>query len=148
MNTSRDMKRGGLALVAASLLLALGLQAPARAQAGAEAGEGQGAQAGETRDGRFRHGGFGRRGPGMEPEAGMRGPRMAGGRLLERFDTLDSNDDSLLSQEELLAGPRQRIDRLFGCLDTDADGLLSKEELEGGRELRACMQAFGVDEAR
>jgi hypothetical protein len=138
------MKSGTLALLAGSILLGLGLQAPVQAQT--EQSDTQGI--GEAREGRFHRGGFGR---------GGAGPRMAprdGAQLLERFDTLDTNDDSRLDQDELLAGPQRRIEAMFTCLDADADGFLTTEELattrEGGREarraLRDCLQDVGATE--
>lgn len=64
-------------------------------------------------------------------------PDFAGGASLEqRFDTLDSNDDSLLDATELAAGREARAQEQFTRLDTDADGLLTPDELRAGRTER------------
>lgn len=71
-----------------------------------------------------------------------------GGPLLGRFDTLDTNDDGYLDEDELLAGPRERMVDTFTQLDANADGLLSREELQTAREgqferreeLRRCIE--------
>lgn len=141
MNRTRHIKIGQAALLAGSVLLALGLLAPVQAQP--RAGDSQ--VGGEAREGRFHRGGFGQGGPRMAQRDG------AG--LLDRFDTLDTNDDSRLDLEELLAGPQRRVEVMFSCLDADADGFLTTEELaatrEGGREarraLRSCLQEAGPD---
>ncbi len=66
----------------------------------------------------------------------------------ERFDTLDSNDDSLLDAEELAAGRLVQATEQFTRLDADADGLLTPQELraahadrrEVARSVRDCVR--------
>lgn len=78
----------------------------------------------------------------QEEHPGMAGPDG----IAERFDTLDTNDDSLLDAEELAAGRLARAEEQFNRLDADADGLLTPDELraqradrrELGRSLREC----------
>lgn len=57
----------------------------------------------------------------------------------ERFDTLDSNDDSLLDADELAAGRLAQAEERFARLDADADGQLTPEELRAGRPDRRAM---------
>lgn len=66
----------------------------------------------------------------------------------QRFDTLDTDDDSLLDAEELAAGRLAQAEEQFARLDADADGLLTQDELraahtdrrELGRATRDCMR--------
>lgn len=57
----------------------------------------------------------------------------------ERFDTLDSNDDSFLDADELAAGRLAQAEERFARLDTDADGQLTQDELRAGRPERRAM---------
>jgi hypothetical protein len=75
--------------------------------------------------------------------------------LAERFDTLDTNDDSFLDADELAAGQRERATAQFERLDADADGFVTAAELEAAHEeqmaqrmehrdcMRAAMQPSG-----
>jgi hypothetical protein len=66
----------------------------------------------------------------------------------ERFDTLDSNDDSRLDAEELAAGRLVQATEQFTRLDADADGQLTPQELraahadrrEVARSVRDCVR--------
>lgn len=57
----------------------------------------------------------------------------------ERFDTLDSDDNSLLDADELAAGRLALAEERFARLDTDADGQLTQDELRAGRPDRRAM---------
>jgi hypothetical protein len=57
----------------------------------------------------------------------------------ERFDTLDSDDNSLLDTDELAAGRLAQAEERFARLDTDADGQLTQDELRAGRPDRRAM---------
>lgn len=56
--------------------------------------------------------------------------------LEERFDTLDSNDDSYLDADELVAGRLAQAEAQFTALDADADGFLIQAELRAQRANR------------
>lgn len=76
-------------------------------------------------------------------------PEFAGPAGIEqRFDTLDTDNNSLLSAQELADGRLAHAEEQFSRLDADADGLLTQDELraahtdrrELGRATRDCMR--------
>jgi Ca2+-binding EF-hand superfamily protein len=52
------------------------------------------------------------------------------------FSLMDSNNDGLLSKEEVLSFHQQR----FTLMDADADGLLTKEEMKNHRQKKRFMR--------
>jgi len=69
-------------------------------------------------------------GPGMMGERGV-GMHGSPDGFMARAD---ANKDGFLTKDELMAGAKDRIDKMFAEADTDKDGKLSKDELEKGRE--------------
>ena len=59
------------------------------------------------------------------------------GKMRKRFERIDTNDDGLLSKDEMIEAHRNRIDKIFLKFDNDGDNKLSKKEL---RSVRKDMQ--------
>ena len=58
-------------------------------------------------------------------------------KMRKRFERIDTNDDGLLSKDEMIEAHRNRIDKIFLKFDMDGDNQLSKKEL---RSVRKQMQ--------
>ena len=56
------------------------------------------------------------------------------GKMRRRFEKIDTNDDGLLSKDEMIEAHRNRIDKIFLKFDKDGDGKLSKKELRSVRK--------------
>ena len=56
------------------------------------------------------------------------------GKVRKRFERIDTNDDGLLSKDEMIEAHRNRIDKLFLKFDKDGDSKLSREELRSVRK--------------
>ena len=56
------------------------------------------------------------------------------GKMRKRFERIDTNDDGLLSKDEMLEAHRNRIDKIFLKFDKDGDSKLSKKELRSVRK--------------
>ena len=56
------------------------------------------------------------------------------GKLRKRFERIDTNDDGLLSKDEMIEAHRNRIDKIFLKFDKDGDSKLSKKELRSVRK--------------
>ena len=56
------------------------------------------------------------------------------GKMRKRFERIDTNDDGLLSKDEMIAAHRNRIDKIFLKFDKDGDSKLSKKELRSVRK--------------
>tara|TARA_B100001248_G_C26982004_1_gene275034 strand:+ start:122 stop:439 length:318 start_codon:yes stop_codon:yes gene_type:complete len=54
-------------------------------------------------------------------------------KLRRRFERIDTNDDGLLSKDEMIEAHRNRIDKIFLRFDMDDDSKLSKKELRSVR---------------
>ena len=52
----------------------------------------------------------------------------------KRFERIDTNDDGLLSKDEMIEAHRNRIDKIFLKFDKDGDSKLSKKELRSVRK--------------
>ena len=52
----------------------------------------------------------------------------------KRFERIDTNDDGLLSKDEMIEAHRNRIDKIFLKFDKDGDSQLSKKELRAVRK--------------
>ena len=58
-------------------------------------------------------------------------------KMRERFQRIDTNDDGLLSKDEMMSAHSDRIDKIFIKFDKNGDSKLSKKELRALRyELR------------
>ena len=55
------------------------------------------------------------------------------GKMRRRFERIDSNNDGLLSKDEMIEAHRNRIDKIFLKFDKDGDTKLSKKELRSVR---------------
>ena len=56
------------------------------------------------------------------------------GKMRKRFERIDTNDDGLLSKDEMIEAHRNRIDKIFLKFDKDGDSQLSKKELRAVRK--------------
>ena len=56
------------------------------------------------------------------------------GKMRKRFERIDTNDDGLLSKDEMIEAHRNRIDKIFLKFDKDGDSKLSKKELRAVRK--------------
>ena len=56
------------------------------------------------------------------------------GKMRKRFERIDTNDDGLLSKDEMIEAHRNRIDKIFLKFDKDGDSKLSKKELRSVRK--------------
>ena len=56
------------------------------------------------------------------------------GKMRRRFEKIDTNDDGLLSKDEMIEAHRNRIDKIFLKFDIDGDSKLSKKELRSVRK--------------
>ena len=56
------------------------------------------------------------------------------GKMRKRFERIDTNDDGLLSKDEMIEAHRNRIDKIFLKFDEDGDSKLSKKELRSVRK--------------
>ena len=56
------------------------------------------------------------------------------GKMRKRFERIDTNDDGLLSKDEMIQAHRNRIDKIFLNFDKDGDSKLSKKELRAVRK--------------
>ena len=56
------------------------------------------------------------------------------GKMRNRFERIDTNDDGLLSKDEMIEAHRNRIDKMFLKFDKDGDSKLSKKELRSVRK--------------
>ena len=56
------------------------------------------------------------------------------GKMRRRFERIDTDDDGLLSKDEMIEAHRNRIDKIFLKFDMDGDSKLSKKELRSGRK--------------
>ena len=56
------------------------------------------------------------------------------GKMRKRFERIDTNDDGLLSKDEMIEAHRNRIDKMFLKFDKDGDSKLSKKELRSVRK--------------
>ena len=68
-------------------------------------------------------------------------------KMRERFQKIDTNDDGLLSKEEMMSAQSDRIDKIFIKFDKNGDSKLSKKELRTLRyELRKRIYKFRNEE--
>ena len=56
------------------------------------------------------------------------------GKMRKRFERIDTDDDGLLSKDEMIEAHRNRIDKIFLKFDKDGDSKLSKKELRAVRK--------------
>ena len=56
------------------------------------------------------------------------------GKMRRRFERIDTDDDGLLSKDEMIEAHRNRIDKIFLKFDKDGDSKLSKKELRSVRK--------------
>ena len=64
----------------------------------------------------------------------------------ELFQKIDTNDDGLLSKDEMMSAQSDRIDKIFINFDKNGDSKLSKKELRALRyELRKMINKFGKE---
>ena len=56
------------------------------------------------------------------------------GKMRRRFEKIDTNDDGLLSKDEMIEAHRNRIDKIFLKFDKDGDSKLSRNELRSVRK--------------
>ena len=56
------------------------------------------------------------------------------GKMRRRFEKIDTNNDGLLSKDEMIEAHRNRIDKIFLKFDVDGDSKLSKKELRSVRK--------------
>ena len=56
------------------------------------------------------------------------------GKMRRRFEMIDTNDDGLLSKDEMIEAHHNRIDKIFLKFDKDGDSKLSKKELRSVRK--------------
>ena len=56
------------------------------------------------------------------------------GKMRRRFEMIDTNDDGLLSKDEMIEAHRNRIDKIFLKFDMDGDSKLSRKELRAVRK--------------
>ena len=55
-------------------------------------------------------------------------------KMRRRFERIDTNNDGLISKEEMIEAHRNRIDKIFLKFDKDGDSKLSKKELRAVRK--------------
>ncbi len=55
-------------------------------------------------------------------------------KMRRRFERIDTNDDGLISKDEMIEAHRNRIDKIFLKFDKDGDSKLSKKELRSVRK--------------
>ena len=68
-------------------------------------------------------------------------------KMSKRFQRIDTNDDGLLSKDEMMSAHSDRIDKIFINFDKNSDGKLSKKELRALRyELRKRINKFRNEE--
>ena len=69
------------------------------------------------------------------------------GKMRKRFERIDTNDDGLLSKDEMMSAQSDRIDKIFMNFDKNGDSKLSKKELRALRyELRKRINKFRNEE--
>lgn len=83
-------------------------------------------------------GGASHQGPGLmgrgQPGGEERGNRRL--RINHLFDSMDTNDDGLVTLDEFLAKPAEKAAKLFDRIDTDDDRLISEAEFLAAAEHR------------
>ena len=55
-------------------------------------------------------------------------------KMRRRFERIDTNNDGLISKDEMIEAHRNRIDKIFLKFDKDGDSKLSKKELRAVRK--------------
>jgi len=55
-------------------------------------------------------------------------------KMRRRFERIDTNDDGLISKDEMIEAHRNRIDKIFLKFDMNGDSKLSRKELRAVRK--------------